>query len=137
MKKEVTELLNTYDTFNERHLGLNEHDLKQMLSQIGASSVEDLMTQAVPSNIYNNQDIELAKSCTETQSLAKKIAAKNKIYKSFIGLGYYGNITPPVILRNLLENPSWYTPYTPYQAEIAQGRLELPPYLSTSSNRFN
>ena len=86
MNKEVTELLNTYDTFNERHLGLNEDDAQQMLSQIGASSVEDLMTQAVPSNIYNNQDIELAKSCSETQSLAqlKKIAAKNKIYKSFI-----------------------------------------------------
>ena len=80
MNKEVTELLNTYDTFDERHLGLNEHDSQQMLSQIGATSIEDLMTQAVPSNIYNNQDIKLAKSCSETQSLAqlKKLPLKTK-----------------------------------------------------------
>jgi glycine dehydrogenase len=97
-----------------------------MLEKVGASSLEELINQTVPESIQSKRALDLPKAKLESEFLAdfKKLASKNKVFKSFIGLGYYDTIVPGVILRNVLENPGWYTAYTPYQAEIAQGRLE-------------
>ncbi|WP_158971211.1 aminomethyl-transferring glycine dehydrogenase [Paraglaciecola sp. L3A3] len=112
--------------FIRRHIGPSEAEMADMLSTIGASSLDDLMQQTVPENIRLAQPIKVGEAQTETQALVylKNVAAKNKINRSFIGMGYHGTFTPNVILRNVLENPGWYTAYTPYQPEIAQGRLE-------------
>jgi len=114
------------DKFVNRHLGSNEEEINEMLKVIGVDSVEQLIDETIPANIRLKEDLNLPEPLTEYQFLKKlkKIAAKNKVYKSFIGMGYYGTILPPVIQRNILENPGWYTQYTPYQAEISQGRLE-------------
>lgn len=114
------------DNFTRRHIGPSESDVKEMLKTIGASSVDELIDQVIPSSIRLKKPLNVADGLTEYDYLAylDKIAAKNKVYRSCIGLGYYGTIVPPVIQRNILENPGWYTAYTPYQAEIAQGRLE-------------
>jgi glycine dehydrogenase len=97
-----------------------------MLAAIGVDSLDQLIDETVPSAIRTDKDLDLPDALTEYEylNMVKQIAKKNKLYKSYIGLGYYGTITPPVILRNIFENPGWYTQYTPYQAEIAQGRLE-------------
>lgn len=114
------------DTFPRRHIGPGRDDIREMLSVIGASSLGDLVAEIVPAGIRCRVPLELPPAESESEYLArmKTTASRNSGYRSFIGLGYYGTITPSVILRNVLENPGWYTPYTPYQAEVAQGRLE-------------
>jgi len=112
--------------FIARHIGPDSNDEARMLSAIGAASREALVCALVPRNILRGQAMAIPDSVTEARALAelKSVASKNKVLKSFIGQGYYGTITPGVILRNILENPAWYTAYTPYQAEISQGRME-------------
>ncbi|MBA4302319.1 MAG: glycine dehydrogenase (aminomethyl-transferring) [Cyclobacterium sp.] len=112
--------------FESRHNGPTEAEIAEMLEKIGASSLEELINQTVPESIQLTRPLDLPKAKLESEFLAdfKVLASKNKVFKSFIGLGYYDTIVPGVILRNVLENPGWYTAYTPYQAEIAQGRLE-------------
>jgi glycine dehydrogenase len=112
--------------FVARHIGISEQDEHLMLSAIGAASRRALIEAIVPRSIARQTPMQLPAALTEAQALAelKSIAQKNKVLKSFIGQGYHGTHTPGVILRNILENPAWYTAYTPYQAEISQGRLE-------------
>src|SRR3990167_3920848 len=118
--------LEKHDGFIARHIGPNEAQTAEMLKTLGVDSLDALMQQIVPEQIRLNGPMALPAAKSEHEALAylKKIASKNKLYKSFIGMGYYDTVTPPVILRNVLENPGWYTAYTPYQPEIAQGRLE-------------
>lgn len=113
-------------TFVNRHIGPTEHEVKQMLDVIGAASVDDLMNQIVPAAIRLKNELKLSDALSEQQLLQHlhEFASKNKVFRSYIGYGYYGTFTPTVILRNIMENPGWYTQYTPYQAEISQGRLE-------------
>ena len=112
--------------FIQRHIGPNHDDSQKMLSVIGLKSVEELISKTVPDNIRSKKAMEIPAGLTEFEMLQslKKIGEKNIVATNFIGQGYYGTITPSVILRNIFENPGWYTQYTPYQAEIAQGRLE-------------
>lgn len=114
------------ESFATRHLGPNDHQIKEMLAVVKAGSVDELIAQTVPANIRLKSPLNLPPAKSEFEFLKhfKKIASKNKLFKSYIGSGYYNTITPGVILRNIMENPGWYTAYTPYQAEIAQGRLE-------------
>lgn len=114
------------ESFATRHLGPNDHQIKEMLAVVKAGSVDELIAQTVPANIRLKSPLNLPAAKSEFEFLKhfKKIASKNKLFKSYIGSGYYNTITPGVILRNIMENPGWYTAYTPYQAEIAQGRLE-------------
>mgnify|MGYP001281727354 CR=1 FL=1 len=113
------------DEFVGRHIGLSEADIADMLKFVGASSLDDLIDKAVPSEIRSDEHLIMpSKSESAVLSEIRKIATRNRVMKSFIGTGYYGSHLPSVILRNLLENPGWYTAYTPYQAEISQGRLE-------------
>lgn len=114
------------EKFESRHIGPDSHQVAAMLKVIQADSVEQLIDQTIPPSIRLKKALNLPPALSEFQFLQefKKIASKNKIYRTFIGTGYYNTITPLVILRNILENPGWYTAYTPYQAEIAQGRLE-------------
>lgn len=114
------------DKFVTRHNGPRVQEVKEMLDKIGVSSVNELIEQTVPSAIRLKQPLNIGAPMTEYQYLKhlKKLSQKNKVFKSYIGLGYYNCILPSVIQRNILENPGWYTAYTPYQAEIAQGRLE-------------
>ncbi|MDC8830217.1 aminomethyl-transferring glycine dehydrogenase [Alteromonas gilva] len=114
------------NAFVGRHIGPSEAEIQQMLEKVGASSLDDLMDQTVPNSICLDKPIETGEGATEVEALAalKATAAKNTINRSFIGMGYYDTHVPNVILRNVLENPGWYTAYTPYQPEIAQGRLE-------------
>jgi glycine dehydrogenase len=116
----------TTDKFVSRHNGPREQDVKAMLKKIGVNSVEELIEQTVPANIRLKKPLNVAPAMSEYQYLKhlKALGKKNKVFRSYIGLGYYNTILPPVIQRNILENPGWYTAYTPYQAEIAQGRLE-------------
>ncbi len=112
--------------FIGRHIGPSVEDQQKMLEHLGLDSIEALVAEVVPPAIYSEQPLALGESCSEQAALSqlKAIAQKNKIYRSFIGQGYYNCHTPNVILRNILENPGWYTAYTPYQPEISQGRLE-------------
>ncbi len=114
------------ESFAGRHIGPDEHELKAMLAVLGASSLEEFIDRTVPQAIRSKEPLRLAAGQGEHEVLAQleAIAAKNQVFKSFIGMGYSDTLTPDVILRNILENPGWYTQYTPYQAEIAQGRLE-------------
>lgn len=114
------------DKFVNRHIGPDTDEINEMLNFIGVNSLDELIDETVPAHIRLNNELNVDPAVTEFNYIKnlKKIAAKNKIYKSYIGMGYYPTITPPVIQRNVLENPGWYTQYTPYQAEIAQGRLE-------------
>jgi len=114
------------NSFARRHIGPNEDEVAAMLSELELESIERLIDAAVPRNIRLHRQLNLPESKSEIEALAelRAIAKKNKVARSFIGAGYYDCITPPVIQRNILENPGWYTAYTPYQAEIAQGRLE-------------
>ncbi|KAI3630330.1 hypothetical protein MIR68_011765 [Amoeboaphelidium protococcarum] len=114
------------DTFPRRHLGSNDQQVDSMLKVCGVSSLDELIKQTVPSSILFNKDLNLNEPLTEKELVnrLKEIASKNQELKSYIGMGYYNTIVPPVIQRNILENPQWYTQYTPYQPEIAQGRLE-------------
>ena len=112
--------------FVRRHIGPSEVEMAEMLTSIGAESLDDLMQQTVPEGIRLPQPLKVGEAQTEADALAylKTVASKNKVMRSFIGMGYYDTLTPNVIKRNVLENPGWYTAYTPYQPEIAQGRLE-------------
>jgi len=116
----------TTDQFVTRHNGPNSQDVQAMLNKINAPSLDALIDQTVPAAIRLKNPLNLPEGMSEHAFLAhlRGIAAKNKMYKTYIGLGYYNTILPPVIQRNVLENPGWYTAYTPYQAEISQGRLE-------------
>ena len=118
--------LNFADTFVDRHVGPRLEDIESMLEKIGYASFDELIEDALPASIRYYQPLNLGKPQTESEMLAdlRQIAVQNQVSRSFIGMGYYNCITPPVIQRNILENPGWYTAYTPYQAEIAQGRLE-------------
>ncbi|PJZ69873.1 glycine dehydrogenase (aminomethyl-transferring) [Leptospira perolatii] len=124
--KEVDQNLSPLDTFLRRHVGPNLEQTEEMLSQLGLSSLEELVSKAVPAGIRLERPLELPTPSTEHRILKdlKEIASKNQVFRSFIGAGYQASIMPPVIQRNILENPGWYTAYTPYQAEISQGRLE-------------
>ena len=112
--------------FSRRHIGPNNNDIDKMLSYLGFDSIEALISATIPDDIQFNEVLGIGKALSEYDFLntIKKIGEKNLAVKTYIGTGYYGTITPPVILRNILENPGWYTAYTPYQAEISQGRLE-------------
>ena len=114
------------NNFIKRHNGPRCTDIEKMLSRIGVSTIDELIEKTIPANIRLEKPLNLPKGMNEYQYLnhLKEIASKNQIFKSFIGLGYYNSLTPGVIQRNILENPGWYTSYTPYQAEISQGRLE-------------
>ena len=112
--------------FSTRHIGLNQHDVTTMLATLGTSSVPELLDEVIPANIRRADQMQIGAALSEAEVLAemRAIASKNRIVTSLIGMGYYDCHTPPVILRNVLENPAWYTAYTPYQPEISQGRLE-------------
>ncbi len=120
-------LHNSERDFIKRHIGTSEEDQKKMLNQIGYKSLDDLINNTVPEKILFKDKLSIGEPNSEYEALRKLriISKKNQIYSNFIGMGYYGTYTPYVILRNILENPGWYTSYTPYQAEVAQGRLEM------------
>ena len=113
--------------FIRRHIGPSINEQKQMLSYLGFNSLDEFIKKIVPEKIIENNPLDIDEPVSEHEALnqLKQIASQNKIFKSFIGMGYYGTYTPNVILRNILENPGWYTSYTPYQPEVAQGRLEM------------
>lgn len=115
-----------HDSFQLRHIGPRREEIQHMLETIGVDSIDQLIDQTVPASIRLKKALNVAEGISEFEfdELIQTLAKKNKIYKSYIGQGYYGTMLPAVIKRNILENPSWYTAYTPYQAEIAQGRLE-------------
>ncbi|MBS1913492.1 MAG: aminomethyl-transferring glycine dehydrogenase [Bacteroidetes bacterium] len=114
------------DLFTFRHIGPNQQEISEMLAYLGYSSLDEMVAATVPAGIRTAVPLGIGKARSEYELLAelKEMASHNKVYRSYIGLGYHDCITPPVIQRNILENPGWYTQYTPYQAEIAQGRLE-------------
>lgn len=120
------EWLSPLDTFPHRHLGPTDANIKEMVGTLGFASLDELIDATVPESIRLRRSLDLPLHQSEQATLEelKLLATQNKVFRSFIGMGYYDCITPPVILRNILENPAWYTQYTPYQAEIAQGRLE-------------
>ena len=112
--------------FAGRHIGPRPHDVRQMLESMGLRSLDELIDQTIPESIRLKNDLNLPEASSEHDLLGQlqKIGAKNRVFRSYIGMGYHDTIVPGVILRNVLENPGWYTQYTPYQAEISQGRLE-------------
>jgi glycine dehydrogenase len=118
--------LEQHDAFVARHIGPNDAEIAQMLRTLGFASIEAMTDAIVPASIKSPAPLALPAAISETEALAKlrAVADKNQVFRSFIGQGYYGTHTPNVILRNILENPAWYTAYTPYQAEISQGRME-------------
>lgn len=118
--------LNATDHFVNRHLGPDEQETREMLAAIGVSTLDELIDQTVPKAIRLKNELNLPAAHSEFEYLRflRTKAAKNKVFRSYIGLGYYNTVTPSVVRRNIFENPGWYTQYTPYQAEIAQGRLE-------------
>ncbi|MGX2954605.1 aminomethyl-transferring glycine dehydrogenase [Shewanella sp. JL219SE-S6] len=126
MTKQTLTQLEQHELFIRRHIGSDALQQQEMLNYVGAESLEDLTAQIVPESIRLNRDLAVGEACGEAEGLAyiKSLAKQNKVFKSYIGMGYYGTEVPNVILRNVLENPGWYTAYTPYQPEIAQGRLE-------------
>lgn len=119
--------LNSSELFQDRHQGKSESEISAMCASIGVNSLEELIDQTIPSNIRSEKALNLPAGLSETEFLEKitTLADKNKVFRSFIGCGYYDTVLPKVVQRNILENPAWYTAYTPYQAEIAQGRLEM------------
>ncbi len=124
MEKESEKL--ERDSFARRHIGPRPEDVKEMLKVVGASTLDELISKTVPENIRLNRNLSIGAPLSENESISamREYAKQNKLFRSYIGLGYSNTITPPVIQRNILENPGWYTQYTPYQAEISQGRLE-------------
>src|SRR4051812_39060935 len=119
-------LLNASDTFVRRHVGPNADAIKSMLAELGLDSLDELIDQTIPAAIRIPRPLHIGEPRGEFETIndLREIAKKNKVFRSMIGMGYADTIVPPVIQRNILENPGWYTQYTPYQAEIAQGRLE-------------
>ncbi|MFV7771733.1 aminomethyl-transferring glycine dehydrogenase [Shewanella marisflavi] len=126
MTTETLTQLEQHELFIRRHIGSDNAEQQEMLNFVGAESLEDLTQQIVPESIRLGRDLAVGSACGEAEGLGaiRKYADKNKVFKSYIGMGYYGTIVPSVIQRNVFENPGWYTAYTPYQPEIAQGRLE-------------
>ncbi|KAF9535661.1 glycine dehydrogenase [Crepidotus variabilis] len=124
--KQPASLFAPLDTFHERHIGPDDAEASKMLAQLGYDSMESFISDAVPPTIRLGEHAVDMPPLSESQlhARAKELAAKNKSFKSYIGMGYHNAVVPPVILRNVMENPAWYTQYTPYQPEIAQGRLE-------------
>ena len=120
------ELLEPLDTFERRHTGSSAADTAALLRAVGYASLDALADAAVPAAIRLPRPLNLPAAASESTALAelRAIAAQNQVFRSFIGLGYYDTAVPGVIQRNIFENPAWYTAYTPYQAEISQGRLE-------------
>ena len=120
-------LPNSEKDFIKRHIGPSKEDQLKMLKELNYQSIDDLIENTVPEKILLKDDLNIDEPLSENDALKKlkSISKKNKIFKNFIGMGYYNSITPNVILRNILENPGWYTSYTPYQPEVAQGRLEM------------
>ncbi|MDA8798305.1 aminomethyl-transferring glycine dehydrogenase [Gammaproteobacteria bacterium] len=118
--------MENFNSFALRHIGLSQADIESLLDQLGYKDLEGFSKSVLPENIFIDQKLELNDAMSEEDALKaiKEISKANSVYRSFIGQGYYGTITPKVILRNVFENPGWYTSYTPYQAEISQGRLE-------------
>src|SRR5215468_6004828 len=114
------------NSFARRHIGPNDEEARSMLHEVGFQDLDSLVEAAVPRNIRLDRELKLPEARSEMEALAelRAISRKNELTRSFIGCGYSDCITPPVIQRNILENPGWYTAYTPYQAELAQGRLE-------------
>lgn len=114
------------EKFVSRHIGPRDYEMQEMLAKVGVSSLDELIDQTVPENIRLKNPLKLSKGLSERRYYKRilELAKKNKVFNTYIGMGYYDTITPAVILRNVLENPVWYTSYTPYQAEISQGRLE-------------
>ena len=114
------------DSFAQRHIGPRKSDLDKMFKTIGVNSMKELIEETIPENILLEKKLSLDKAMSEQeyQEHNNLLSTKNKLFKTYIGLGYHHTFLPPVIQRNILENPGWYTAYTPYQAEIAQGRLE-------------
>ncbi len=115
-----------HDNFEARHLGPREAELSAMLALLGCKTLDELTDKAIPANIRWRGELKTPPAKTEREALAEltAMAAHNKVFRTFLGMGYHGTFTPPVIQRNILENPGWYTAYTPYQAEISQGRME-------------
>ena len=114
------------DIFTKRHVGPSDDDVISMLGELGFSSMSEFINNVIPDSIAFDSTLKVGDGVSEQEAIKilKSYASKNKVFKSYLGNGYYGTITPGVIKRNILENPGWYTQYTPYQAEIAQGRLE-------------
>ena len=114
------------DVFESRHIGPDNNEINEMVKDCGANTLDQLIDEIVPKNIRLKNKLNLDEPLSESEFIKRInfLASKNKIYKSYIGMGYNPTILPTVIQRNILENPGWYTQYTPYQAEIAQGRLE-------------
>src|SRR5262249_53862760 len=114
------------DDFSPRHLGPDESEVAEMLKALELPSLEALVAATVPQSIRSSRPLQLAPAAGEREALEAlaRIATQNRVFRSYLGMGYSDCITPPVIRRNVLENPAWYTQYTPYQAEISQGRLE-------------
>ena len=114
------------ESFSRRHLGVSQKESKEMLKKIGFNSMNDFIQAIVPANIYDNAELDIGDETSEDEALKylNSISKKNNLFKSYIGQGFYNTITPAPILRNIFENPGWYTSYTPYQPEISQGRLE-------------
>ena len=119
-------IMNLHNDFIERHIGPSKEDSLNMLKELNYDSLDQLIDQTIPKNIKLNNELNISKSISEPRylELIKNLGKKNKNYRSYIGLGYYNTVLPSVIQRNILENPNWYTAYTPYQPEISQGRLE-------------
>lgn len=126
MTRPLSDLLQTND-FTRRHIGPSAEEQAEMLEFLGVKSLEELTQTTLPEAIQFDGTLEVGGGMTEAEALAelKRTAQKNEVFRSYIGMGYYGTYVPPVVLRNMLENPGWYTAYTPYQAEISQGRLEM------------
>jgi glycine dehydrogenase len=124
---EIKMLKSSQKDFIKRHIGPSEADQQKMLNELGFDNLEDLISKTVPEKILLKEDLGIGEPNSEYEALRKLkvISKQNRIYSNFIGMGYYGTYTPYVILRNILENPGWYTSYTPYQPEVAQGRLEM------------
>ena len=118
--------MENFDSFALRHIGLNQTDIDLVLDQLGYKDLEEFSKSVLPKNIFTEEKLGLGDAMSEEEALKalREISKENTVYRSFIGQGYYGTVTPKVILRNVFENPGWYTSYTPYQAEISQGRLE-------------
>src|SRR5260370_2145070 len=125
-ERKIDNLESGWGSFARRHIGPNEVETEEMLGTIGYENIAARIDATVPKNIGLDRPLNLPEAKSESEALAelRAISKKNKIAKSFTGAGYSDTITPPVIQRNILENPGWYTAYTPYQAELAQGRLE-------------
>ena len=125
-QEQLLSLLNQETEFQNRHIGPSDQEQKEMLKSLGFSNLEEMMTKVVPKTILNTQKMDIGDGVSENDILKKlkSIMSENKVYRSLIGMGFHDTITPSVILRNVFENPVWYTAYTPYQPEISQGRLE-------------